>query len=415
MAKKITIELIEQLISEEIDNLPVETMDELTNPLAGVASGIKAMGGGLKAQFQKGRAGALGQKIAKKYQGQMAKVQQQLNKVNQNFEKEYAGYAKNPFLKQMLDDAKVMQQLQTAQGGITGASKGFANIVQQSAEAAKEAPTGAQAGPTPAAAATPGAAAATPGAAAPETANFSDPTDPGLQAKAARAKKRQAAGAKLTPSEKKALETVGGGTAAPNISTRGGGAPATPGTGVSSPLARGKGNYLPPKPAAAAAETPAAAAETPAAAAETPAAAAVRPNDIDAAAAETPAAATQADRTAAQATPAPTAAPAPRAPSNAAALRNKINQRGAVTAKNRKSAAQAYGGGEKGAARLKRQLAKRGIASETLMKKIKAIMQEGKKFKVGKSIDEQELLKKIKEIMKENKKIRIIKKDGRKK
>ena len=115
MAKKITIELIEQLISEEIDNLPVETMDELTNPLAGVASGIKAMGGGLKAQFQKGRAGALGQKIAKKYQGQMAKVQQQLNKVNQNFEKEYAGYAKNPFLKQMLDDAKVMQQLQTAQ------------------------------------------------------------------------------------------------------------------------------------------------------------------------------------------------------------------------------------------------------------------------------------------------------------
>mgnify|MGYP003627702070 FL=1 len=42
-------------------------------------------------------------------------------------------------------------------------------------------------------------------------------------------------------------------------------------------------------------------------------------------------------------------------------------------------------------------------------------MQEGKKFKVGKSIDEQELLKKIKEIMKENKKIRIIKKDGRKK
>ena len=86
-----------------------------------------------------------------------------------------------------------------------------------------------------------------------------------------------------------------------------------------------------------------------------------------------------------------------------------------MTAKNRKSAAQAYGGGEKGAARLKRQLAKRGIASETLMKKIKAIMQEGKKFKVGKSIDEQELLKKIKEIMKENKKIRIIKKDGRKK
>ena len=101
---KVTKELIEQLIVEELENLSEEELNEI-NPFAGIGAGIKSATAGIRQQFQAGRAQGQAKALGKKYHKALSKALNNLNALSQKMNAEFTKVGeKNPFVKELVKD-----------------------------------------------------------------------------------------------------------------------------------------------------------------------------------------------------------------------------------------------------------------------------------------------------------------------
>lgn len=101
---KVTKELIEQLIVEELESLSEEELNEI-NPFAGVGAGIKAATAGIRKQFKAGRAPAQAKALGKKYHKAMTKALNNLDALSKQMNAEFTEVGeKNPFVKELVKD-----------------------------------------------------------------------------------------------------------------------------------------------------------------------------------------------------------------------------------------------------------------------------------------------------------------------
>ena len=101
---KVTKELIEQLIVEELESLSEEELNEIS-PLAGLGAGIKSAAGALGQQFAAGRAQGQAKALGKKYHKAMTKALKNLNALSQKMNAEFTKVGdKNPLVKDLVKD-----------------------------------------------------------------------------------------------------------------------------------------------------------------------------------------------------------------------------------------------------------------------------------------------------------------------
>ena len=117
MAEKITKQLIEELVAEEIDKLDEKALNKLLNEVgmfAGIGQAIKGIAGDVKGKFQQHRALPVAQKLAAKHSKNLLDVTNSFIGVQDNFNADYQKWSKNPFLKKILDGIEFPTAMDTA-------------------------------------------------------------------------------------------------------------------------------------------------------------------------------------------------------------------------------------------------------------------------------------------------------------
>lgn len=121
MAEKITKQLIEELVAEEIDKLDEEALNKLLNEVgmfAGIGQAIKGMAGDVKGKFQQHRALPVAQKLAAKHAKNLLDVTTNFVGVEDNFNADYQKWSKNPFIKKILDGIEFSAAMEQAASGV---------------------------------------------------------------------------------------------------------------------------------------------------------------------------------------------------------------------------------------------------------------------------------------------------------
>ena len=148
---KVTKELIEQLIVEELENLSEEELNEI-NPLSGIGAGIAGAFKGVKDKYQQGRGAAVAKALGAEYAKKLGKIKANMDKIAGDLSKTTKKYEKLPYVKDMFEKTKFLAQITQTQAAVNGAIKATQALAsaEPSAEGkpdASDAAAGGQAAP----------------------------------------------------------------------------------------------------------------------------------------------------------------------------------------------------------------------------------------------------------------------------